>query len=90
MNDYISREAAIDYVKAQRERMFTGCTIEEGMEMMIREVPAADVVEVIRCENCKYYNAVVANCSVRGWKTVLIRNPKDYCSRAERRTDDNQ
>lgn len=40
MADYISREAAIDYIRLQRWRRFDGMTIEQAMITMIEEVPA--------------------------------------------------
>lgn len=46
MTDYISREALKEYVKSQDGRPFIGVTIGEAFQMMIDEVPAADVVEV--------------------------------------------
>lgn len=41
MADYISREAAIDYIRLQRWRRFEGMTIEQAMIKMISEVPTA-------------------------------------------------
>jgi len=42
MSDLISRQDAIDYIKAQRGRPFIGITLEEAIIMMIEEVPSAD------------------------------------------------
>ena len=41
MTDYISREAAINYIRLQRWRRFEGMTIEQAMIKMISEVPSA-------------------------------------------------
>ena len=49
MSDHICRQAAIEYVKAQRGRMFSGVTIEEGLTMLINEVPSAPVPHWIPC-----------------------------------------
>ena len=46
-------------------------------------IPAADVVEVVRCENCRYSDKY-CHCSNANWWT----NESDYCSRGERRKDD--
>lgn len=54
MNDYISREAAKEYVKSQNGRPFICITIGDAFRMMLDEVPAADVVEVVRCGECKH------------------------------------
>lgn len=44
-----------------------------------------DLVEVVRCKDCKYYKSVLAHCTIRGDKAFLIRGADDFCSRAERR-----
>lgn len=51
MADYISREAAIKAAK---------CHYPKANEMIagITLVPAADVVEVVRCKDCTYFNHI--------------------------------
>lgn len=58
MSDYISREAAIDsLVKLERTARHNSVLrpdhVEECREVL-RSIPAADVVEVVRCKDCKY------------------------------------
>lgn len=49
------------------------------------EMPAADVVEVVRCKDCKYFtpqpDTIEACCDL----TYSRALPDDYCSYAERR-----
>ena len=40
MDDLISRQAAVEYIKMQRWRRFDGMTIEQAMIKMIEEVPS--------------------------------------------------
>lgn len=51
----------------------------------IRELPTADVVEVVRCEDCKYwdnrFDVMVCNL------TDGMKGASDYCSYGERRED---
>lgn len=84
MNDYISREDAIDCVLNQycassdETEKALGDAIEE-----IKKRSAADVVEVIRCKDCKYYNPHGSfNCS----KNLIDMHPYGFCSRGERET----
>lgn len=42
---------------------------------------AADVVEVVRCQECKYYNSNQYNCFVMRAKV----RPADFCSHGERK-----
>ena len=44
--------------------------------------------EIIRCKDCNYYTPVTAHCEIRGKGLYLIRGMEDFCSRAERRTDE--
>lgn len=62
---------------------------------MIRDCPywheRKDLVEVIRCKDCKYYAESLLqpnrmSCHYAVGATV-IRNLEDYCSRAERREE---
>lgn len=45
----------------------------------IRNYPTADVVEVVRCKDCKYFSEF-HHCGVLGFC-----EPNEYCSRGERR-----
>lgn len=45
--------------------------------------------EVIRCKDCKYYTSISAHCEIRGKGLYLIRGMNDFCSRAERKSDEN-
>ena len=87
MSDYIDRQAEID-------ETWKYLTYSDPLNVLtevrnnIKALPAADVVEVIRCKDCKHYTPVTANCNIRGKGLPLIRGMNDFCSRAERRTDE--
>lgn len=55
------------------------------------DMPTADVVEVVRCKDCKHWKTVGAcvakfcTCIVN---TEIMKYEDDYCSLGERRTDD--
>ena len=46
----------------------------------LQMTPTADVVEVVRCKDCKYYRD--GHCGVLGFC-----EPDEFCSRGERRKD---
>ena len=48
----------------------------------IDEIPTANVVEVVRCKDCKYFGEF-QHCDIFGFC-----EPDDYCSRGERRNED--
>lgn len=70
------------------QRWDSGCWIRYKMfENVIESVQPADVVEVVRCKECRFYNEGEMMCNDtngfdRWWK------PDDFCSYGERRTDD--
>ena len=70
--DTISRQAAIDVVKG----------IDRSFVKYIEELPSAQP-EIIRCKDCKWKQGAecVRFADVRPF-------PSDFCSRAERRTDE--
>ena len=85
MNEYIERNAAIDAIMAvyvstagykTRERVFKA-------EEAVHRLPAADVVEVVRCKDCRFlrFSDFYGKC-VCG--RMAIVQPWDYCSRGER------
>ena len=60
--------------------------IDAVMKMVIDRLPSEDVVEVVRCKDCKYLetddDGVTYCCSSTGLDGKL---PDDYCSWGERR-----
>lgn len=55
------------------------------------DMPTADVVEVVRCKDCKHWKTVgacVSKFCTRIVNTEIMKYEDDYCSLGERRTDD--
>lgn len=82
---YISREKAIEIVKSG------GYWEREDMEVAvacIEQTPTAEVVEVVRCKDCKHNTFEEANGTVHCCIDEFVRDrrkPEDFCSRGERR-----
>ena len=80
MNDYISRQAAIEelwkYAREETEddNGISLCVIEKAIENVIEKIEKSDVVEVVRCKNCVY----------RPCKMMPYSSDNDYCSYGER------
>lgn len=50
--------------------------------------PTADVVEVVRCKDCKYWGGITFGNICRRWTGLNVKNctkPNDFCSYGERR-----
>lgn len=81
MAEYIDREKAIEIIKSG------GYWEREDMEVAIaciEQTPAADVVEVVRCKDCKHLGSKISaprgvyyNC--KNYSLPYCK-PDDYCS----------
>ena len=82
--DYIRREDALFALrKAERGGSMTALTRLERAYAEIREMPAADVAQVVRCKDCKH-RTEYGNCGHPRQKGVLpSAYPFDFCSYGE-------
>ena len=96
-DDFISRQAAIDAVHHTIYEFFdvvedddeTPMTdfdkklleVNKSISKRIASIPTADVVEVVRCKDCKYKEG-----SACDYSAVYVR-PNGYCQWGERRED---
>ena len=87
MNDLISRQAAIDALQELKLKTRKYAMTDDVIDYFLKKLPTADVVEVVRCKDCKHYTSVTAQCDIRGKGLNLIRGEEDFCSRAERREE---
>lgn len=110
MAEYIEREAVKKQMNATcrncdarfDERECGRCGMEWAREI-VRTVPAADVVEVVRCKDCKHYEESTGWCmkhshfvDSNGFFCYPDESPewkmfeeKDFCSYGEKRCDSN-
>lgn len=82
---YIEREPLLKMAKELQGNPFGAPLIVKAIE----NAPIADVVEVVRCKDCKYgknFRDGGVNCNrISG---LLGIKPNDYCSYGERRTNE--
>ena len=98
MDDLISRQAEIDELGYCQTYLFDSRDKDkkislEDAEYAIEQLPSAQP-EIIHCKDCRWYelpsHKISENC-VRWMKSngiLLPIKPDDFCSRAERRTDE--
>lgn len=89
MAEYINREALIQYMEdCKDENAFTLMATGYAYAF-IEDVPAADVVEVVRCKDCKHRKtencSMYVECDCGSQHTWECDN--DFCSYGERRSD---
>lgn len=87
MDEYINRGTAIAKLTAL-EVSKPNATIV-GAKRVLAEMPAADVVPVVRCKDCRHYDMGVClkiysdgNAHPEAWQR---RRPEDFCSYGERK-----
>lgn len=96
MSNYIKREDAIKCLADYLLDHSGTSTINHAKKasVILNTVPSADVVEVVRCKDCKWYedenHKIYENCVK--WKNshgiILPVDPVDFCSYGERRSDE--
>ena len=103
MKEYIEREQAIAlfYPVDPENDGSDGCTIvyksgnfsSSEIETMLSDLPAVDVAEVVRCQECKYKDECIRRIEFIGRNPVLEQNtyeyhPLEFCSYGQRKEDD--
>lgn len=93
MSDYIRREDAINCIERMtwyhvngRGQLVDGATSDTGLYKVkdvykgLYDIPSADVVQVVRCDDCKYYGS-------RRWCELhsSVFDDNAFCSYGERR-----
>ena len=93
-NDLISRSALLEKLAIRADKNY----MDEDIELTIREdmhevkdAPAVDAVEVVRCRDCKHWMKNVSGCTdFVGCcaLAVYMVGATGYCVYGERRSDD--
>ena len=84
---YIERETALqiidNYAKAVSE---DGKAVVDAIRDIVEVIaPTADVVEVVRCRDCKHYIASYCTRDIKGRTNMFYMTENDFCSYGERK-----
>jgi len=84
MSRYIDADELVRYMEERQERLKDDESLWElsVVETFLGRASSADVVEVVRCKDCKWWDSEEHNCVIRdsyGWDY----KPTDYCSYGE-------
>ena len=87
MARYIDADMFLNHFKQILESELNWCLynhakITQTIIKTIENSPTTDVVEVVRCRDCKYFSEI-QHCGILGFC-----EPNEYCSRGERRKED--
>jgi hypothetical protein len=78
-----------EYIDKNKTKRFLLCFDEaRGAVNLIDQVLVEDVVEVVRCKNCKHFDTDAFNRTVcmRDFQTICVKD-NDFCSYGERKED---
>lgn len=82
--EYIERDKILDeFAKDYTKRTDTEEALICEAWDKIKKIPAADVVEVVRCKDCEYWGGVTFGYICRRLSGTTLRNEtreSDYCS----------
>ena len=81
MDDLISRQAVIEINRSYHGQMPN--EVNHRIWKEINELPSAQP-EIVRCKDCKHHDGI--RCF--RWNSTIITKFDDFCSNAERRTDE--
>ena len=88
MPEYIEREAVLRHKRKMNGVDFATEFWDEAVLCEdIRKIPAADVVEVVRCKDCEHWGGVIYGFVCRkfsGIETKICMHADDFCSCGER------
>ena len=89
MARYIDADKFIEWLDAGHFRSANEvCLSENNVIKMIKSQPTADVVEVVRCKDCKHWGGVVYGFVCRkfsGIETKICMGADHFCSYGERK-----
>ena len=91
--EYIEREAALTELEDIGSYDDEPIQTRNSALKIIQNIPAADVVEVVRCKDCKYCKVECGNycCYVDDYLKMPISHCGDfYCADGERREVDDE
>ena len=90
MSEYIERKAVINKVN-EIPAHFDNGDIRYGIELAIqtiKDTPTADVVEVVRCKDCRHYVAEYCTRDIKSRTNMFYMCADDFCSYGERKDEE--
>jgi len=87
MYDYIKKQVTIDEINKalDRETLLNSFVRKIAVEA-VKKLPSADAQPVVRCKDCKWFNKI--GCAIKIVDESDKPHEDDFCSFAERRTDE--
>ena len=96
MSEYIKKEEEIECLEAMKKANmnFDDRYIYAKVIQQVKDMPTTDVVEVVRCKDCKHHEELLNNndgkvlCWVHGLDVVV--DESGYCNYGERKEQEHE
>lgn len=88
MTEYIERGMAI--AKLTALEIAEPCATLTDARRLLADMPAADVVPMVRCEECIHRDPEDKKCDCGCWHIPFTVKDEDFCSYGERKSDANE
>ena len=87
MAEYIEREELLKFIEETNtdDEWIVNQYNADWIYSFIESQPTADVVEVVRCKDCKHYVAEYCTRDIKGRTNMFYMQPTDFCSYGERK-----
>ena len=82
MSEYIKKESVI---KSITDGVKTDADAKAVAEMLLADVSDADVIDLVRCKDCKYREHLPSVCYGECLYMVSMVADNDYCSNGEKK-----
>lgn len=83
--EYIDKEFVINTINELKAKPLPKTILLEHLQQIIDNISANNIMEVVRCKDCKYYRKMYKLCSCRSDKFNVYLNDNDFCSYGERK-----
>lgn len=90
MSEYIERKAVINKINEIPSHFDSG-DIKYGIEIAIqaiKDTPTTDVVEIVRCKDCRHYVAEYCTRDIKSRTNMFYMRADDFCSYGERKDEE--
>ena len=84
MARYYDLDKLSKLIEAKADTMLEGNGAMLYVAKWLNLLPTADVVEVVRCKDCKHYVAEYCTRDIKGRTNMFYMQPTDFCSYGER------
>lgn len=90
MNRYIDVDEFKEMIEARAEMLVEGKEAFYYIANWLNKLPPADVVEIVRCKDCRHYVAEYCTRDIKSRTNMFYMCADDFCSYGERKDENDR